>query len=63
MDAGYIVTAHVKMGIVPRPKKIKSWHRSLESAKRSIEYSKKLQLYKNSRFEVHRPGEGLVEII
>jgi len=63
MDQGYIVTARIKIGIVPRPKKIKTWHQNLERAKRSIEYAKKLQLYKNATFKISRPGEGLVEII
>jgi hypothetical protein len=63
MDQGYIVTTTIKIGIVPRTKKIKTWHKSLERAKQSIEFAKKREFYKNSIFKISRPGEGLIEII
>lgn len=63
MDQGYIVTTTIKIGIVPREKKIKTWHKSLERAKQSIEIAKKFKSYKDSKFKISRPGEGLIEII
>jgi hypothetical protein len=61
MDQGYIVTTQIKIGL--RPRKIKTWHKSLERAKLSIEYLKKREFYKDSKFRISRPGEGTIEII
>jgi hypothetical protein len=63
MDQGYIVTTTVQIGLVPKAKKIKTWHSTIERARYSIQFAKKLRLYKNSVFKISRPGEGVVETI